>query len=391
MSWKWAHLDDAAILGVAEQTDEYLAHNGNVATVIEDTFWVFQSLLGLPPMTGENAFSGNLAPIIEAQAELQSSITLARLGIYKQALTSLRSVLELGVLQVYWDIDDQSHLTIGDWWVRGDKTPPSRKTREELRRVPGVSAYLDVDETFFVRAQELEHFLGGYVHTRGGRSSSRALVPTTNTVAFNVDALTLWQQKLEEVGRVVLAVQLMKYPVGLQVTPLSAKFGLNPPAGGFVEPFVRDRFREYLDPDVRDRLQQISDNDEDALARAAWANNRPDVTEEEWREMAEQHDRFTIMTSSYETWEETDDALARGLGTESTAEELAQRAEYRARLRAWAEEEGLLTLEGRRRGHASARTLAASDDETEAPSGTDTPPVDRPAGHLKESSGPGSS
>lgn len=391
MSWNWAHLDDAELLSVAKQTDEHLAHNGNIATVIENTFWVFQRLLDLPPMTDENVFSGNLAPIIEAQSELQSSITLARLGMYKPALISLRSVLELGVLQVYWDIDDQSHLTIRKWWGGSENTPQSRKVRRALRQIRGASAYLESDEKFFDRASDLEFFLGGYVHTRGGRSSSRGLVPMTNTVAFSVDALSLWQQKLEEVGRVVLAVHLMKYPVGLQTTPLNEKFGLNPPAGGLVEPFVRDRFREYLDPDVRDRLQQISDNDEDALASAAWVNGLPDLTDEEQRKQEEQHDRFMIMASSYENWEETHDALARGLGIEYTAEDLAQRAEYRARLRAWAEEEGLLTLEDRRRGHASATTLAASDDETEAPSGTDTPPVDRPAGHLKESSGPGSS
>ncbi|WP_100344309.1 hypothetical protein [Compostimonas suwonensis] len=56
---------------------------------------MLHSLIDLIPMTAQNAFSGNLAPAFEAEHEARTSFTLARMGLYKQALVSLRSVLEL--------------------------------------------------------------------------------------------------------------------------------------------------------------------------------------------------------------------------------------------------------------------------------------------------------
>ncbi|MBT2519107.1 hypothetical protein J7E29_16820 [Streptomyces sp. ISL-90] len=345
MEFGWVHHRDEDLRAAAAGTDGFMEANPEIAASIVESHQVFYQLLGLPPMTNENVFSGNLAPTIEAEREAKTSVTLARMGLYKQALTSLRSALELGLLAVYWDADDQSHVDIQDWWRGSERTPHTRNVEQRLQRTPGVASYLTRDAEFFERVRELGDSLGGYVHTRGGRYSTAGLVPITNLPVFAVDAMRVWADRLVDVAQAVLAVHLMKYPVGLQVTPLSEKFGLNPPAGGFVEPWVRDRFRAFLPEGVRDALQEISDSDTDALERAAWINEHPDIAEAELAEQVERQDREFIEGGGFENWAQVQDSLDEAVREHSTAEEMDRRASYRRQLQSWAEEEGLVTAE----------------------------------------------
>jgi hypothetical protein len=344
----WSHYSDEDIASVSAATDDYLVEHRQFSEDIEATQRVFQSLVALPPMTSNNLFSGNLAPLFEAGRELTASITLARLGLYKQALTTLRSALELGLLSVYWDADDQSHVDIQNWWRGSDPTPHARAVEESLSQIAGVAAYMESDSDFLVRVKALGWALGGYVHTRGGRNSHSWLVPSTNVLAFSEEALSLWRTYLIDVGRAVLAVHLMKYPVGLQITPLSRKFGLNPPAGGFVEPHVRDRFREYLAADVQEALQSLSDQNEDALDRAAWVNGQPDITDLLLQEQVERHDREWIEMGGFESWFKSRQVVDAHIWSSLSDKERADRSAYYETLREWSTAEGFLTLESSR-------------------------------------------
>jgi hypothetical protein len=340
--YKWSHYADVDLTSAAAATDNYVEVNPVSLDAVEATRRVFDHLLDLPPMTPENAFSGNLAPIVEAGREITASITLARMGLYKQALASLRSVLELGLLAVYWDADDQSHVDIQSWWRGNDKTPMSHKVWSRLEGIREVAAYVKLDPEFFNRARDLSSALSNYVHTRGGRHSAGGLV-STNIPTFSETAFMLWQDHLIDVGRTVLAMHLMKYPVGLQITPLSEKFGLNPPAGGFIEPTVREFFRNYLQERIRDSLQEHSDRDEDALARAAWVNNQPDLSEKMRQEQAERHDRLWIEMGGFESWAATREKVDEDIAEYLTKADRQERRSYRLRLQQWAEAEGYLT------------------------------------------------
>jgi hypothetical protein len=345
MTLGWAHHRDEDLRTAAAVTDEFTDANPELAESIVESHAMFHRFLDLPSVTNENLFSGNLAPIIEAEREALTSVTLARMGLYKQALTSLRSALELGLLAVYWDADDQSHVDSQDWWRGSERTPQNRKVEERLQAIPGVASYLAHDPDFFARVRALGDSLGGYVHTRGGRYSTSGLVPITNLPVFSADALQLWADRLVEVAQTVLAVHLMKYPVGLQVTPLSEKFGLNPPAGGFVEPWVRDRFRAFLPETVRDALQHVSDNDADALERAAWVNEHADISEEEYEQQIQRQDRELIEHGGFENWARLRDSVDDAVKAHSTSEEIQRRLTYRLQLQAWAEDEHMLTQE----------------------------------------------
>jgi len=306
---------------------------------------VLHSLIDLIPMTAQNAFSGNLAPAFEAEREARTSFTLARIGLYKQALVSLRSVLELGMLSVYWDAHDEAHLDIQRWRAGAERTPSLEAVERRLREVRGVAIYLESDPALFDRIRQLSDDLGAYVHTRGHRSSSAGLVPFTNIASFHAEAFDLWVRRVTEVVQFVLVIHLMKYPVGLQVTPLSEKFGLNPPAGGLVEPHVREMYRAFLEPEMRDRLQSMSDGDTEAVGIREWVESLPTLSEEDWRPELLKHDRQSIESGGYEMWAKLRDSVDEHLEGQVTDAEWSERQAYREDLRQWAEQEGLATLE----------------------------------------------
>lgn len=182
-------------------TLQYLATHPELDERLEDAYWVLHGLVELTPVTNENAFSGHLFPIFEAQNELASSATAVGLGLYKQGLAGLRAVLELGVLSVHWNVSDESHMTIQGWLRGSEKTPLEREVRENLKKTPGVALYLQHDPSFLDRLRDLSFELGGYVHTRGHRASSRGLNRRANFPLFSDSAFDRWVHLTGEVLR----------------------------------------------------------------------------------------------------------------------------------------------------------------------------------------------
>lgn len=72
--------------------------NSDVKEKISELFWVYHSIGDLIPHTAESLWSGHIFPWVESWEELQISYNLCLFGFYKQAMVSLRSALELGLL-----------------------------------------------------------------------------------------------------------------------------------------------------------------------------------------------------------------------------------------------------------------------------------------------------
>lgn len=86
---------------VVAATDTYFADHPDYANITEHYVFAFQNISDLIPATPDNFMSGHLFPYHEAEYELYSSVYFATRGFYKHALISLRSVLELGLLNVF--------------------------------------------------------------------------------------------------------------------------------------------------------------------------------------------------------------------------------------------------------------------------------------------------
>jgi hypothetical protein len=154
--------------------------------------------------------------------------------------------------------------------------------------------------------------------------------------------LLRWIALFDRVTRVVSAVHLLKYPVGLQYTPISEKFGLNGPVGIFLEPGQSERVKGIFDEKTLGILQKISDEDSNAIAQAEWVNQHPDLTEEEFEQQVFESDKSSIEMEGWASWSKFEAEELQRLKT-NNSEFYNKHLERFELLRAWAKERNLFS------------------------------------------------
>lgn len=270
---------DEIIMDVLNQSNDYLKLNNELSYKIRKIIWVFNSIEDLVPKPLEKIMTGHMFPIAEANFELENSIALCKLGFYKHALIALRNVLELGLLSVYWDIDDKSHLNIQKWLYSFDNTPFKNTIFKKLTTNENIEKF-DKTHNFFSDIDILFGQLSNFVHTKGRFHSSNDLA-NANFNRFNEKSFLTWLKFMEKTAQFVVIVHILKYPVALQHTPVEQKFGLNGPVGLFLVPRQSEEIKQFLDEKILKTLQEISDNDPEALSLVEWIDKRPDISREE--------------------------------------------------------------------------------------------------------------
>ena len=234
------------------------------------------------PQTVEKVLSGHIFPVIEAGIELENSVELNKLGFYKHAMIALRNTLEMGILSVYWDIEEKSHIHIQNWLHSLVDTPWKKTIFQKLKTNQNIKNFDDqhnILDYFDVLFKELSNF----AHTKGRIHSSMNL-GNANFNQFNEKSFLRWMDFTRKVVTFITIIHVLKYPIALQYTPLDQKFGINGPVGGFLEPYQSEAIRKFLEKDIVKTLQEISDSDDEATSIAQSINERPDVTENEMRE-----------------------------------------------------------------------------------------------------------
>lgn len=333
---------DKLILQILNETNEYLQQHPEIRKRIEEDNWIFRSLFQLLPETLETFWSGHIFPIAEAEYELECSIVLCKLGFYKHAISSLRNVLELGLLSVYWDIDDQSHIDIQNWLRSMESTPFRRRVFTRLKKNTKIKAF-DDKQHLFDKTTILYEELSNFSHTKGFGYSSRQLNKhRSNVNSFNETSLKKWLELTQRAVEIISIFHVLKYPVALQYTPIEQKFGLNGPMGGFIEPHQVERIKEIISKDMLADLQEISDNDPNVITVMKWINEQPDITEAEFRAQIERQDKQFIEMQGYDLWIRNERKLYKSI-QKNNPEMFKEKKIYFKRLRLWAKENGHLT------------------------------------------------
>jgi len=328
---------DKLIMEILNASNRYLEQHAEVREKIEEYDWIFRSLFELIPETVENFWSGHVFPVTEAEYELECSIVLCKLGFYKHAIASLRNVLELGLLSVYWDIDDKSHIDIQNWLKSVESTPFRKDVFKKLKTNPNIKT-LDEKQQIFEKTTALYTRLSNFSHTKGFGYSSRKLNKhRSNVNSFNEDSLKKYLDLMRGVVEIVTVFHILKYPVGLQETPIEQKFGLNGPAGGFIQPHQVKRIKRLVSKRILEDLQEISDNDSDAMAMTKWVNGRPDITEAEFLAQIEKGDKSSIEMEGFEHWLKNQKKLYKYFEKNKPGE-YKEKLEYFEKLKLWAKE-----------------------------------------------------
>jgi hypothetical protein len=147
---------------------------------------------------------------------------------------------------------------------------------------------------------------------------------------------------MERVIEVVAMFHVLKYPVGLQETPLGNKFGLNGPMGGFLDLHQVDRIKRIISQDLLADLQDISNHDPNAVSMAAWVNGKPDITPEEFAAQIEKQDQQSIQMEGFEHWLKNQKKLYRHFEKQNP-NLWKKQIEHWKKMRAWAKENRCIT------------------------------------------------
>ena len=274
---------DKSFLQVLGESNRYLELKTEISSKIGQSARIFRFMKEL--------LSHHIFPIGEAVHELENSIQLCKLGFYKHALTALRSTLELGLLSVYWNLEDQDHVKMQKWLRSHEYTPSNKTVIDALKTNKNINAF-DVKHNFFKDIESLLE-LSKFVHTRGVDYSYNDL-SNGDMNCFKEASFLKWLDYFLRVVKIVVIGHVLKYPIALQYLPLEQKFGLNLPVGGFLEPYQSEAIKEFLDEDVVKTLQTISDSDDDAVTTANLINAQPDITTEEMQKQVDEFDKERI-------------------------------------------------------------------------------------------------
>ena len=290
MLWKPLIINDHSKCEASYTASQaYLDANSSVQEKLSTHLRTYHEIGDLIPQTLNNLFSGHYFPYAESYYELENSYELALQGFYHYAVIGLRSVLELGLLGIYFAVHDTEHIDVRPWIISQEKTPRRKELFERLQELAAFSAF---DGRFQFRKRISDTFdnLDAFVHTRGYRYSSSALT-LSNFNQFSEKSLRLYCDLMASVIADVIIAILLKYPIGMQRLFITDKFGLNGPAGGFLEAHQVTLVTSLLLPEERAFLQQLSDQNPDVQKTVRYFESLPDLTAEEWQQQADEWDK----------------------------------------------------------------------------------------------------
>jgi len=177
---------------VYKESEKYFETNPEIKKRIEELGWIYHTVGMIVPQNFENLWSGHYFPFIDSWEELQVSFTQICFGLYKQAFVSLRSGLELGMLSVYFNINDDGHNAVKEWLQAKDKkeadTPFAKTIWKILLQNDNIKKFNEKHDIETVHKNL--GYLHNYVHTKGAKHSNRMGLLKSNSQTFEAELIS---------------------------------------------------------------------------------------------------------------------------------------------------------------------------------------------------------
>lgn len=327
------------------ETERFLQSEPELEDRLTQLSWIYFSVTNIIPHTYENYWSGHFFPISESWEEFQVSFNLCSQGLYKQAFCSLRSMLETGLLSVYYNINDEGHITVKNWLKSRDSadsnTPTSKKIWEILRSNPEIEKF-DSKHRLCDRHKRLG-FLHNYVHTKGKKYSNSLGLIKSNRQTFESAVMRKWVAALEEVITLVSTLHILKYPQALVVYDWGSKFGIDIPSMGNLQVHEIDNLKQFLPHDYYLDLELITQESKSVSELMTWIESLPTMTEDNLEEQYLNLQKgFIEMGNGFLDWEEQERRAYSKVLDEGSEEEKAVFERRIEKLRVWAEQNKLM-------------------------------------------------
>lgn len=286
---------------VLEKSKKFSEQNIELVNEVKNHYWAFKWIFDLVPDSLETFFSGHHLPFFESEFELDSSLYLAKNGLYRHAFSGLRTILEISLLYIYYDIDDNGFNDIQKWLHSKEDTPSF--TRKILGNIFKNKPF-SLDEFSYLETEIKEHYweLCNYTHLKGKKYSNRFLCSRyTNTVAFNENTLENYFKDFNKTIKLILTVYALKYPISMLNVPLDQKFGIDRPCGHFLDPAQSESWKLIIG-DISSEVTNLARTDVVAQRKLKDILELPDITEEKIEDQFFNQHTDSILSQGYIKW-----------------------------------------------------------------------------------------
>lgn len=288
-------------ISVQRQTIEFLDTNEGIAIQLFELSWAFHSIGIVIPQTTESWWSGHYFPFSESFKEFEISFLLCSQGFYKQSMTSLRSVLETGLLSVYYNINDEGHKTVQGWLQSEDGKQNDTPYFNTIWKILVADQnILKFQNTYDIKADILNlEYLHNYVHSKGAKYSNQIGLFKSNTQTFEETGFINWLRTAQKVVRVILILHLLKFPLGIIEYDFSRKFGIDIPSFGGLNSFHIARIKSIIGENLSESLLNIALEDNNVIDFIKQIESMPDITQAEIDKQIEIINRMTDRKQYY--------------------------------------------------------------------------------------------
>ena len=287
--------DPEKSIEVFKKTESFFQKNPDTKRKVEELGWVYFSIGNTIPQTTENFWSGHFFPFMDSWDELQISFNLAIFGLYKQAFMSLRSGLELGLLSVYYNINDDGHNAVQSWLKSKDSWEANTPRIDKIWKILNSNSNIkNFNAEFNIRDRFNKlSFLHNYVHTKGYKYSNHLGILKSNFQTFEEKILLKWIYTYQEIITIIITLHLLKYPIGIIEFDWNKKIGIDNPFP-VLEKFEIERVCDLLPVKYISEIKEIAKNDKETQNLFDHIKNIPDMTELDKEEQIIRLDKMSI-------------------------------------------------------------------------------------------------
>lgn len=347
--WPYTYEPDKSI-EVYRQTEKYFEDNYEIKKRVEELGWIYHTVGMIIPQNLENFWSGHYFPFIDSWEELQVSFNQICFGLYKQAFVSLRSGLELGMLSVYFNINDDGHNAVKDWLqskeAKEADTPHTKTIWKILKQNDIIRLFNEKHD--LEKVHKDLGYLHNYVHTKGAKYSNGMGISKSNSQTFESKLILKWLDTYAEIISLVCTLHLLKYPISVIRFDYSKKFGIDIPSFGNLEEHNIDRISTILPADYLADIETIAQVDKATQETIKEVKAFPDMTEEQVEEQIINLEKMSIENGQgFTKWLENNKQIMKSIGQEEFDNRMKSRI---AILRQWAEENNFMESKAKRLG-----------------------------------------
>jgi len=335
---------------VYKETEKYFETNPEIKKRIEELGWIYHTVGMIIPQNFENLWSGHYFPFIDSWDELQVSFTQICFGLYKQAFVSLRSGLELGMLSVYFNINDDGHNAVKEWLQAKDKkeadTPFAKTIWKILLQNDNIRKFNEKHDIETVHKNL--GYLHNYVHTKGAKHSNRMGLLKSNFQTFEAELISKWLESYADIISLVSTLHLLKYPISVVRFDYSKKFGIDIPSFGGLEEYNIDKIASILPDKYLEDIEKIGNEDPATQQTIKEVSAFPDMTELQVEEQIVNLEKSLIENGEgFTKWLENQERWLKSFGQSEFDEKMKNRIEL---LRNWATKNKFLESKVKRMG-----------------------------------------